>query len=113
MRNLSDYLIGRFYISPSKLYSLLRSMFLADSDKGKNSRKGGYDLEVPVPGDWVTIAVIAERGPIRYTKAPVGVEKDEEEGKGKKRWEGKGKKEKIGRRRREGEEGGRSMLRSR
>lgn len=30
-------------------------------------------------GDWVTIAVVAERGPMRYTKAPVGIGKDEKE----------------------------------
>ncbi|KAF9235911.1 hypothetical protein BU15DRAFT_77517 [Melanogaster broomeanus] len=29
----------------------------------------GYD--VPVEGDWVTIAVVAERGPIKLTRAPV------------------------------------------
>lgn len=43
---------------------------------------------MPVPGDWVVIAVVAERGPVRQSKAPVGIEKDdrageEEEGLGK------------------------------
>ena len=91
--DLSDYFVGRFYISPSKLYSLLRvDTSHTETNKG---RKGGYDLEVPVPGDWVTIAVIAERGPIRYTKAPVGVDKDEEDVKGKKKWDMKGKKDKA------------------
>jgi minichromosome maintenance protein 10 len=28
---------------------------------------------VPVVGDWVTIAVVAERGPIRHTRAPVDI----------------------------------------
>lgn len=37
--------------------------------------KQGYD--VPVCGDWLTIAVVAERGPMRYTQAPVGVSRDE------------------------------------
>jgi len=59
-----------------------------------------------VPGDWVTIAVIAERGPIKYTKAPVGVEKDEEDAKRKKTWEGKGKKDKVGKAEEEGVGGG-------
>jgi hypothetical protein len=27
---------------------------------------------VPVAGDWVTICVIAERGPVKYSKAPIG-----------------------------------------
>lgn len=37
--------------------------------------KQGYD--VPVEGDWVTIAVVAERGPLRYSRAPVGVRKED------------------------------------
>ncbi|KAF9529132.1 hypothetical protein CPB83DRAFT_812965 [Crepidotus variabilis] len=65
--DFSDYLRGRYYLSPSRLYSVIR--LLPD--------KQGY--EVPVPGDWVTIAVIAERGPIRYTKAPVTLDKDRDE----------------------------------
>ena len=63
--DLSDYLRGRFYISPSRLYSCIR--LLPD--------KKGYD--VPVPGDWVTIAVVAERLPIRHTRAPVAIEREE------------------------------------
>lgn len=35
---------------------------------------------MPVEGDWVTIAVIAERGPVRYSKAPVGVGKENSDG---------------------------------
>ncbi|KAK7688515.1 hypothetical protein QCA50_008053 [Cerrena zonata] len=61
---LQDYLRGRYYLSPSKLYSVVRLQ----------PNKQGYDI--PVEGDWVTIAVVAERGPLRYTKAPVGVGKD-------------------------------------
>jgi minichromosome maintenance protein 10 len=34
---------------------------------------------VPVEGDWVTIAVIAERGPMRYSRAPVGIGKEDGE----------------------------------
>lgn len=64
---LQDYLRGRYYLSPSKLYSVVRLQ----------PNKQGYD--VPVEGDWVTIAVVAERGPLRYTKAPVGVGKDDAE----------------------------------
>lgn len=29
-------------------------------------------------GDWITIAVVAERGPIKYTNPPVGIAKEEE-----------------------------------
>ena len=65
--DLQDYLRGRYYLSPSKLYSVIRL----------SPNKQGYD--VPVEGDWVTIAVVAERGPMRYTKAPVGVGRDDAE----------------------------------
>ncbi|PSR76618.1 hypothetical protein PHLCEN_2v8376 [Hermanssonia centrifuga] len=61
-----DYLRGRYYLSPSKLYSVVRLL----------PNKQGYD--VPVEGDWVTIAVVAERGPIKYSRAPVGIGKDEQ-----------------------------------
>ena len=30
-------------------------------------------------GEWVTIAVVAERGPINHTRAPVGLEREEED----------------------------------
>lgn len=39
-------------------------------------------------GDWVTIAVVAERGPIKFSKAPVGIGREDEDPKSK----GKGKK---------------------
>ncbi|KAJ7146150.1 hypothetical protein C8R44DRAFT_836988 [Mycena epipterygia] len=68
--DLQDHLRGRYYLSPSRLYSAVR--LLPD--------KQGYD--VPVAGDWITIAVVAERGPYKYSKAPVGITPDEE-GKGK------------------------------
>ncbi|KAJ7699372.1 hypothetical protein B0H17DRAFT_1167798 [Mycena rosella] len=64
--DLQDHLRGRYYLSPSRLYSAVR--LLPD--------KQGYD--VPVAGDWVTIAVVAERGPFKYSKAPVGITPDEE-----------------------------------
>lgn len=64
--DLQEHLTGRFFISPSRLYSCVK--LLPD--------KQGYD--VPVAGDWVTIAVVAERGPIRFSKAPVDLGPDEE-----------------------------------
>ena len=42
--------------------------------------KQGY--EVPVDGEWVTIAVVAERGPINKTRAPVGLEREEDDATG-------------------------------
>ncbi|KAK6993111.1 hypothetical protein R3P38DRAFT_2656435 [Favolaschia claudopus] len=74
--DLQDHLRGRYYLSPSRLYSAVR--LLPD--------KQGYD--VPVAGDWITIAVVAERGPFKYTKAPVPIAPDDEEQTGSK---GKGK----------------------
>ncbi|KAF9054063.1 hypothetical protein BJ165DRAFT_1337984 [Panaeolus papilionaceus] len=72
--DLSDYLVGRYFLSPSKLYSCIR--LLPD--------KQGY--EVPVGGDWVTIAVIAERGPIKFTRAPIALEKEDDEDNKKDYW---------------------------
>lgn len=72
--DLQDHLRGRYYLSPSRLYSAVR--LLPD--------KQGYD--VPVPGDWITIAVVAERGPLKFSKAPVTIGPDdgiEERGDGK------------------------------
>ncbi|KAI0330123.1 hypothetical protein GY45DRAFT_1324208 [Cubamyces sp. BRFM 1775] len=63
--DFQDYLRGRYYISPSKLYSVIRLL----------PNKQGYD--VPVCGDWLTIAVVAERGKMKYTQAPVGVTRDD------------------------------------
>ncbi|KAJ7634773.1 hypothetical protein FB45DRAFT_909809 [Roridomyces roridus] len=73
--DLQDHLRGRYYLSPSRLYSAVR--LLPD--------KQGYD--VPVDGDWITIAVVAERGPYKSTKPPVTMTRDEEDESGK----GKGK----------------------
>ncbi|KAI0321313.1 hypothetical protein OF83DRAFT_1081034 [Amylostereum chailletii] len=57
--DLQEYMTSRYYISPSKLYSVIRLL----------PNNQGYD--VPVVGDWVTIGVIAERGPTRVSRAPV------------------------------------------
>jgi minichromosome maintenance protein 10 len=67
----ADYLRGRFYLSPSRLYSAIR--LLPD--------KKGYD--VPVPGDWITVAVVAERGPIKFTRSPVTIEAEDGDNKSK------------------------------
>ncbi|KAL4077770.1 hypothetical protein J3A83DRAFT_4356667 [Scleroderma citrinum] len=60
--DLQDHLRGRYYLSPSRLYSCIRLL----------PNKSGYD--VPVEGDWVTIAVVAERGQVRTSRAPVNIE---------------------------------------
>ncbi|KAI9463471.1 hypothetical protein HD554DRAFT_1315864 [Boletus coccyginus] len=59
--DLEEYLRGRYYLSPSRLYSCIQVL----------PNKSGYD--VPVEGDWVTIAVVAERGPVKHTRAPVDI----------------------------------------
>ncbi|KDR78277.1 hypothetical protein GALMADRAFT_245372 [Galerina marginata CBS 339.88] len=74
-----DYLRGRYYLSPSRLYSAIRPL----------DNKQGYD--VPVPGDWITIAVVAERGPIKFTRAPVAIEREDGDPDPRKRWKGKSK----------------------
>ena len=71
---------GRFYLSPSRLYSCIRL----------SADKQTYD--VPVPGDWVTIAVVADIGEVKYTRPPVGLGPDEDENrKSKKHGTDKGK----------------------
>ena len=42
--------------------------------------KQGYD--VPVCGDWLTVAVVAERGKMKYTQAPAAVSRDDKAQKG-------------------------------
>ena len=54
-KDLSDYMSGRYYISPSILYSIAT---LSPS-------KEAY--EIPVDRDWVTIAVIAHREDVRLS----------------------------------------------
>jgi minichromosome maintenance protein 10 len=61
---MQEYLRARYYLSPSRLYSAVR--LLPD--------KRGYD--VPVAGDWVTIAVVAERGPIKFTRSTIETGRD-------------------------------------
>lgn len=58
---------GRYYISPSKLYSVVRAR------PSGASGAHGQAYDVPVVGDWVTIAVVAGRSPVRVSRAPVGV----------------------------------------
>ncbi|KAF8154202.1 hypothetical protein B0H34DRAFT_80664 [Crassisporium funariophilum] len=75
----ADHFRGRFYLSPSRLYSSIR--LLPD--------KQGYD--VPVPGDWITVAVVAERGPIKFTRAPVTLDVEAGDNDPKKHWKRKEK----------------------
>lgn len=65
---LQEYLRGRYYLSPSRLYSCVRL----------SANKSSYD--VPVEGDWVTIAVVAERGQVRSCRAAVGITPGDDDG---------------------------------
>ena len=56
---LQDLLSTRYYISPSRLYSVIRAL---PSNQG---------YEVPVDDDWATIAVVAERSPVKLTSGPI------------------------------------------
>ncbi|KAG6842930.1 hypothetical protein H0H93_002815, partial [Arthromyces matolae] len=51
--------------------------------------KLSYD--VPVPGDWITIAVVAERGPVMFSKGPATIitANGDEDKKGKRKDKGK------------------------
>ncbi|KAI0248406.1 hypothetical protein BJV78DRAFT_1236417 [Lactifluus subvellereus] len=63
--DLQSYLTGRYYISPSRLYSVVRAQ------PAPSAGTQGQVYDIPVVGDWVTIAVVAERSPIRVSRAPV------------------------------------------
>ncbi|CAK5281563.1 unnamed protein product, partial [Mycena citricolor] len=63
--DLQDHLRARHFLAPSQLYSVARL----------TQDKQGYD--VPVEADWVTIAVVAERGPYKLSRAPVAITSDE------------------------------------
>ena len=65
--DLQAYMTGRYYISPSKLYSVVRAQ------PGSTTGAQGQAYDVPVVGDWVTIAVVAGRSPVRISRAPVAI----------------------------------------
>src|SRR5258706_1571575 len=63
-KDLSDYMSGKYYISPSTHYSIAT---LSPS-------KEAY--EIPVEGDWVTVAVIAHREDVRLSNPPPRKDED-------------------------------------
>lgn len=52
---VQDQLYGRFHLTPSMLYSVIRMS------------RDGATYDIPVEGEWVTIAVVAERGEVRVS----------------------------------------------
>jgi len=65
--HLQDHLAGRYYLSPSLLYSVIRLS------------RDGATYDVPVSGDWITIAVVAERGVVKVSGAKEAISDDEDE----------------------------------
>jgi minichromosome maintenance protein 10 len=57
--DFQQMLTNRYYISPSKLYSLVRLL------------PSGQGYYVPVEDDWITIAVVAEKSPVKLTSPKV------------------------------------------
>ncbi|KAG9102408.1 hypothetical protein FRC06_002025 [Ceratobasidium sp. 370] len=66
-----EFMYGRVYLSPSRLYSVVRL----------SPDRAAYD--VPVDGDWITIAVIAERGQVQLSKRGGKRKGDQDKSKGK------------------------------
>ena len=69
--HLQDHLSGRYYLPPSLLYSVIRLS------------RDGATYDVPVAGDWITIAVVAERGTVKVSGAKEAISEDEDEETGK------------------------------
>ena len=67
--SVQDHLSGRYHLSPSLLYSVIRLS------------RDGATYDVPLEGDWVVIAVVAERGEVKVsgTKEDLASDDDVEE----------------------------------
>ncbi|KAG8770329.1 hypothetical protein FRC20_004080 [Serendipita sp. 405] len=57
--DVSDFMRGRYFLSPSLIYSLARP----------STNRQGYEL--PVDNEWVTIAIVAERGDIKLSQGGI------------------------------------------
>ncbi|WWD21887.1 hypothetical protein CI109_106375 [Kwoniella shandongensis] len=69
--HLQDHLSGRYYIPPSTLYSVIRLS------------RDGTTYDIPVDGDWITIAVVAHRGEVKVSGTKdASVESDDDEDEG-------------------------------
>ncbi|OCF40221.1 hypothetical protein I317_05978 [Kwoniella heveanensis CBS 569] len=70
--HVQDHLSGRYYLTPSQIYSVIRLS------------RDGATYDIPVDGDWITIAVVAQRGDVKVSGTKDGTvhsdsEDDEEE----------------------------------
>ena len=66
-REVQEMLTGRYHLSPSLLYSVIRLS------------RDGATYDVPVEGDWITVAVVAERGEVRVSGSKETIGSDEED----------------------------------
>ena len=82
--DVQEHLTGRYFLPPSLLYSVVRLQ----------PNKQAYD--VPVEGDWVTIAVVAERGDVRFSSGTGNASKEKEDGLHEDASEKDGKQQKSG-----------------
>ncbi|WVQ68779.1 uncharacterized protein L199_006988 [Kwoniella botswanensis] len=68
--HLQDHLSGRYFLTPSQIYSVIRLS------------KDGATYDIPVDGDWIIIAVVAQRGEVKISgtkNAPDDSDEDEED----------------------------------
>lgn len=63
-QQLDLHLEDRYLVQPASLYQIARG-----------SKRSAIDMDVPVVGDWVMIAVLAEKGEIRFVNAQKPVKK--------------------------------------
>lgn len=70
---VQDCLYGRYYLRPSQIYSIARLS------------RDGQTYDIPVEGDWVTIAVVAERSEVRVSGTRDASDSEEEEDENKKK----------------------------
>ncbi|WFD44699.1 hypothetical protein MPSI1_003369 [Malassezia psittaci] len=69
---ISSYLDGRYVVTPNLFYSLTNRT--GSSNLEYAGQAGGAmdgDVELPLYGDWVLFAVLAEKSPMKYTAARV------------------------------------------
>ncbi|WFD00634.1 hypothetical protein MYAM1_003385 [Malassezia yamatoensis] len=69
---IASYLDGRYLVTPSLFYSLTNRTGSSNSEyAGQAGSAMDGDVELPLYGDWVLFAVLAEKSPMKYTAARV------------------------------------------
>lgn len=67
---MQDLLYGRYYLPPTLIYSVIRLS------------RDGATYDIPVEGDWLTIAVVAERGEVKISGTKQTSSKDDDDDDG-------------------------------